>query len=403
MRLFSVFITIAIICFAFANCSSSTSVPYLKDPRLYELANEVTVKAGQKLKEDRPIYLIGKGGDTMSDIKMMTACFQYYQEVDLQQARELILGVVDDYLAVINNSAEIRPYLHQYPFTAKNLLIQIWTYKPDGHRLPPDQIQAIDVINGVITYYQHLPETYARRAICKETYEKAVELIAAQSNAETDQKLGQYKKSSSESASSSESYKFRSLQGEISKGRYYAPHGIFSCQAFDFGEVEYKFQDVLIDGAASVGFYDSAGNFKKAKVLFDLGLEKKSFDEETHKLVCNRLRTGILDAEEALEGVDVLAEEMINGYMYFVAISIKKVLALTSSNGEHMSSTRGYLTFVDKDKYVLLSNQEVSLPGKRHNPKNQIKKLKREILEFRKTFEFGSMPVVLSDDKNKTD
>ncbi len=402
MRLFSIFATIAIMCFEFANCLASTSAPHLKDSRLYELANEVTVKVGQKLKKDRPIYLIGMGGDTTSDIKMMTACFQYYQEVDLQQARELVLGVVGDYLAVINNSAEIRPYLHEYPFTAKNLLIQIWTYKSDGHRLPPDQIQAIDVIDGVITYYQHLPETYVRKAVCKESYEQAVQLIAASNNAETDQNPKKRKMLPRSEIFSSEDCKFITLQGEISDGRYYAPQGVFSCQAFDFGEGEYKSQDVLFDEAACVGFYDSEGNFKKAEVIFDPGLEKRRLDEAALKIVFNNFGIGILENVDDAEGIEILEEEMINGYMYFVAISIKKMSVLIASNGEHMSSTRGYLVFQDKDKYVLLSNQEVTLPEQLHNPKKHLKKLKREILEFRKTFEFGSSPAVLSEDKKET-
>jgi hypothetical protein len=389
-------------CFEFANCLASTSAPHLKDSRLYELANEVTVKVGQKLKKDRPIYLIGMGGDTTSDIKMMTACFQYYQEVDLQQARELVLGVVGDYLAVINNSAEIRPYLHEYPFTAKNLLIQIWTYKSDGHRLPPDQIQAIDVIDGVITYYQHLPETYVRKAVCKESYEQAVQLIAASNNAETDQNPKKRKMLPRSEIFSSEDCKFITLQGEISDGRYYAPQGVFSCQAFDFGEGEYKSQDVLFDEAACVGFYDSEGNFKKAEVIFDPGLEKRRLDEAALKIVFNNFGIGILENVDDAEGIEILEEEMINGYMYFVAISIKKMSVLIASNGEHMSSTRGYLVFQDKDKYVLLSNQEVTLPEQLHNPKKHLKKLKREILEFRKTFEFGSSPAVLSEDKKET-
>ena len=64
-----------------------------------------------------------------------------------------------------------------------------------------------------------------------------------------------------------------------------------------------------------------------------------------------------------------------------------------------MSSTRGHLIFQDKDKLVVLSNQKVTLPGQKHTPKKHVEKLKADILEFRKTFEFGSIPTFPTTEK----
>ena len=65
---------------------------------------------------------------------------------------------------------------------------------------------------------------------------------------------------------------------------------------------------------------------------------------------------------------------------------------LNASNGEQMASTRGYLVFQEKDKLVVLSDQRVTLPGQNHDPKKHIEKLEQDILEFKKTFEFGLIP-----------
>jgi len=54
---------------------------------------------------------VGTGG------QMMAMSFDYYQEVDLKTARELIVYDINEYLSVINGNNEIKPYLHEYPFT----------------------------------------------------------------------------------------------------------------------------------------------------------------------------------------------------------------------------------------------------------------------------------------------
>lgn len=62
-------------------------------------------------------------------------------------------------------------------------------------------------------------------------------------------------------------------------------------------------------------------------------------------------------------------------------------------NGQYVPFTRGYLIFQDKDKLAVLSNQIVIVPGQRHEPEKHVERLKRDILEFRKTFEFGLTPI----------
>ncbi len=189
-----------------------------------------------------------------------------------------------------------------------------------------------------------------------------------------------------------EDLKLVPLQGEIANGRYYAPKNVFSCKAYDFGSGTYIAQDTLMDCAACVGFYSSKANFKKAEVAFTPTLKK--LDRKALREVFDGLGIGILKTVDHAQGIEVLKEEMIENYMLFVAISIQKMAVLRDLNGNYMSSTRGYLVFQDKDKLVVLSNQEVTLAGQRHVPNNYIDKLKGDILEFRKTFEFGPVPKI---------
>lgn len=184
----------------------------------------------------------------------------------------------------------------------------------------------------------------------------------------------------------------RPLQGKIVNGRYYAPKNIFSCQACDFSEGRYTAQDGLLDQIACVGFYNSLADFKKAEVIFMSWLEKKNLDEQALKDAFNRFGIGILKTVDDAQGIEILKEEMLGDNMFFAAISIDKMSVLAAPGGQYMASTRGYLIFQGKDKLAILSNQLVTLPGQRHTPKKHIEKLKKDILEFRKAFEFGLIP-----------
>ena len=148
-----------------------------QSPRYVELAHEITENTAKELKAQKHLYLVGTGGQMMNDIQMMAMSFYYYQEVNLQTARELIIYVINQYLSAINNNKEIRSYLHEYPFTAKNVEIRIWVYNPDRSELPLDKIYCIECINGRLEYYTR---SNRRQAIYEETYEQASRAISSE-------------------------------------------------------------------------------------------------------------------------------------------------------------------------------------------------------------------------------
>ncbi len=180
------------------------------------------------------------------------------------------------------------------------------------------------------------------------------------------------------------------LQGRIVNGRYHSPEEIFTCDAYDFGEGRYLAQDALLDCAVCVGFYNSTGRFKRAEVLFFPGNEDEKIKLKEFSL---GFALGILKDVDNAQGIDILSEEMIEDDMYFVAMSIEKMDVLTDGLGRFIASTRGYLAFQERDKVVVLSNQQTTLPGQKHTPQQHIEALKKDILNFRKTFAFRPSPV----------
>ena len=152
-----------------------------QSPRYVKIAHKITAKTAKKIEQQKKLRLIGTGGGMMDDIQAMHMSFQFFHEVDLKKARELVVFAIKQYLEDINSHEKVRPYLHNYPFTAKNIEIHIWVYNPDRTKLPPDKIYYISAINGVLNYYIRGPEEYSRQAICEQTYEEALENLSSQS------------------------------------------------------------------------------------------------------------------------------------------------------------------------------------------------------------------------------
>lgn len=168
-RFLNLFLVLLIIFLAFG-CDSMTYK--LSDDE--KIVNQITQETAKKLKEKKNLILIGTGGQMMHEIEMLAMGFHYYQEVDLNTARNLIVYAINEYLSDINNNKEIRPYLSNYPFTSKNVEIRIFIYGPDRRKLPPEKIGYISSLKDIIRYYTRSDDDHP---IFKETYDEALKLV----------------------------------------------------------------------------------------------------------------------------------------------------------------------------------------------------------------------------------
>lgn len=157
--------------FIFSCLFECSSFDY-QSPVYIKLAHEITEKTGNELKEQKNLYLVGTGGRMMDDIQMMAMSFDYYQEVNLETARELIVYSIKEYLSAINSNMEIRPYLHEYPFTAKNVKITIFFFNSNRSSLPLEKIECVASVNSKLRYY--IGSNY-HQPICEENYEEILQ------------------------------------------------------------------------------------------------------------------------------------------------------------------------------------------------------------------------------------
>ncbi len=145
-----------------------------------KIAHEIRCKTALQLKKEKKLQPIGYGGQMMGDIQKVCLSFQYWDLVDLEKARELTVYAAQTLMHNLNSSEEVRPYLHDYPCTAKNVEIRIWILMPDRNDPPIGDIEYIIVADGLVTYYIRQPglnQLNPDRLLKKETFEESVNTI----------------------------------------------------------------------------------------------------------------------------------------------------------------------------------------------------------------------------------
>lgn len=142
------------------------------------LADEVRTSAAKKITSKQPLSLIGEGGQMLDEIVMLSLSFQDFRECNLESARELIVCATKTLVDEVNNNKAIHPYLKNYPFTANNVEIRIWFYKPDYTDVGNKSIKFTLTEDGKIEYYFGGSEYNINKPSFTETYDEAVKLLS---------------------------------------------------------------------------------------------------------------------------------------------------------------------------------------------------------------------------------
>ena len=146
------------------------------------IARQIRSQTAKELKKEKDLIPVGTMGQMMGDIQAIGLSFQYFHLVNLEEARELLVDAIQVFLRNINENKKIRPYLHNYPFTTKNIEIIIWIYQPDRSKPPLENLQCLSVENGILTYGLVAPSRSAPYPILhEETYEEALKILAEKS------------------------------------------------------------------------------------------------------------------------------------------------------------------------------------------------------------------------------
>jgi hypothetical protein len=149
------------------------------------LATRIESQTAKQLKREKGLVPTGNSGQMMGNIKSMGLSFNYYHLLNLEEARELLLYASNVFLKNINENKEIRPYLHNYPFTSKNIELVIFIYQADGSEPNQGSLAVLAIKDGILTYELAAPNKYAPWPILhEETYETGLNVLGIESSAQ---------------------------------------------------------------------------------------------------------------------------------------------------------------------------------------------------------------------------
>jgi hypothetical protein len=112
----------------------------LADKLIYKYCKEIT-------KANKALRVTGTGGRMMGDIQEIAISFFLYKTITISEARCLYVSMVEQFLNLVNNDPNIRPYLREYPFTAKNFDLIIGVIDPNTKTISEQGVAAIFIIN----------------------------------------------------------------------------------------------------------------------------------------------------------------------------------------------------------------------------------------------------------------
>lgn len=154
--------------------------PYL--PSKGSLANQVRNETMIQLKKEKELYPIGVGDGIGEKIRMLAISFRYYKEVDIDEARELLLTAGTVFLKNINANEKIRPFLKNDPFGPENIEIRIFINNPNGSEVELGKLTVISLIDGILEYDVRNPITERLTTFNEELFEEAVTKLSNQSS-----------------------------------------------------------------------------------------------------------------------------------------------------------------------------------------------------------------------------
>jgi hypothetical protein len=146
--------------------------------------NEIRNRVAVQLRDEIQLHPSCTGGRGLDAIELLILFFSYYEEVDIEKARELLMKAGILFLKTANKNEKARPYLANYPFGLKNIELRIFMKTKNGPETRPDKLSCISLADGKLEYETH-PGTKGFITIYEETFAEAAAKLNIQLTPET--------------------------------------------------------------------------------------------------------------------------------------------------------------------------------------------------------------------------
>lgn len=155
--------------FIFSSCERAP--PHIREADY--VMNDFTKKM-----KNKGLYLIGSGGAMRGDIQKINLGYRIQKKINLEEARILFLTYSEDLLRSINGRKKIQPYLHDFPFTSKNIYFALRFVDNQGNYVEEPYIAYIfiNTSKDEIAYFIYDRKKKGLECIHIEPYQDALKI-----------------------------------------------------------------------------------------------------------------------------------------------------------------------------------------------------------------------------------
>jgi hypothetical protein len=153
-----------------------------EDPNYIRMSDQIINLYIKDMKEQYGLKCFGSGGGFLNKVNEIIISFETQGPKNKKELRELVIKINEDLLKRYNENEEIRPYLKNYPFTAKNLRIGILLTDEKGNAIHnkgsnKEGLRAVYQSWGNISYQVKNDEKPNPQDVFEETYEEALSIV----------------------------------------------------------------------------------------------------------------------------------------------------------------------------------------------------------------------------------
>lgn len=147
---------------------------------------ELNAKAAKVLEKKYHLECVGSGaGGDPATIERISLTFYARGEVNINQARNLLITVVKEYIEIINTNKKFRPFMKNYPFTPENIDLVIFFTKKDGRDSYHPNIEVASSTRGNVDLKTYEEGKNGPKEWTEESYEEALEKVQQEDNAKS--------------------------------------------------------------------------------------------------------------------------------------------------------------------------------------------------------------------------
>ncbi len=146
-----------------------------------QVVNKVLNSVAKTLSRRHGMSCVGSGGAMMYQVEYLDLTFSMNRPLDKDEARNIIIDAVDEFLKAVNNDIKLRKFLEVYPYGPKNISVGIMLRNYDGTKLFHPQLGTVGFVNGNVLYLTDDKEnSWKYKEEIEESYDEAKRILEEQ-------------------------------------------------------------------------------------------------------------------------------------------------------------------------------------------------------------------------------